>query len=87
MRTRARADIEHYQILMTAIGSLDRAGLPAASRVEEATLAAFRAGKAELLRVINARRDLALARSRRLDLVQRAWSAFGDLAALRGELP
>jgi cobalt-zinc-cadmium efflux system outer membrane protein len=85
--TRVRADVVHYQLSMAAIGSLDRSGLPAASKVEEATLAAFRAGKAELLRVINARRDLAIARSRRLDLVEQAWSALGDLAALRGELP
>ncbi|HKQ69215.1 MAG TPA: TolC family protein [Polyangiaceae bacterium] len=87
LRSRARADAEEYQQTLAAIGALDRTGLPAASRVADATLASFKAGKAELIRVINARRDLAVARSRRLDLVQGAWRAFGDLAAMRGELP
>jgi cobalt-zinc-cadmium efflux system outer membrane protein len=70
-----------------AVTELDRAGIPAAERLVAATDAAFRAGKLELVRVLNARRDLALMRGRRLDLVEGGWRAYGDLASILGVLP
>jgi len=70
-----------------AVIDLDRTGIPAAERLVQATDAAFRAGKLELVRVLNARRDLALMRGRRLDLIQGSWRAYGDLAAILGVLP
>jgi cobalt-zinc-cadmium efflux system outer membrane protein len=70
-----------------AVVDLDRTGIPAAERLVQATDAAFRAGKLELVRVLNARRDLALMRGRRLDLVEGGWRAYGDLAAILGVLP
>jgi cobalt-zinc-cadmium efflux system outer membrane protein len=87
LRSRVRADAEEYRQTLEAVGSLDSAGLPAAALVADATRAAFQAGKTELIRVINARRDLAVARSRRLDLVLSAWAAYGDLASILGDLP
>jgi cobalt-zinc-cadmium efflux system outer membrane protein len=70
-----------------AVVALDRTGIPAAERLVQATDAAFRAGKLELVRVLNARRDLALLRTRRLDLVEGSWRAYGELAAILGVLP
>jgi hypothetical protein len=34
-----------------------------------------------------ARRDLALARARRLDLLEASWRAYADLVLFSGELP
>jgi cobalt-zinc-cadmium efflux system outer membrane protein len=70
-----------------AVTALDHAGIPAAEGLVSATDAAFRAGKLELVRVLNARRDLALMRGRRLDLVEGGWRAYGDLASILGVLP
>jgi cobalt-zinc-cadmium efflux system outer membrane protein len=100
--SRARADREavlravdaavrglHEEISRTgaAVTDLDRTGIPAAEGLVRSTDAAFRAGKLELIRVLNARRDLALMRSRRLDLLEGGWRAYGDLAAILGVLP
>ncbi len=70
-----------------AVVELDRDGIPAAEGLVQATDGAFRAGKLELVRVLNARRDLALMRGRRLDLLESGWRAYGELAALLGALP
>ena len=70
-----------------ALLELDRAGIPAAEGLVQATDGAFRAGKLELVRVLNARRDLALMRGRRLDLLESGWRAYGDLAGVLGALP
>ena len=70
-----------------AVAELDRTGIPAAEGLVSATDAAFRAGKLELVRVLTARRDLALMRERRLDLVEGGWRAYGDLASILGVLP
>jgi outer membrane protein TolC len=40
-----------------------------------------------MIRVLIARRDLTAARARRLDLVEAAWSAYAELASIRGALP
>ena len=70
-----------------ALADLDRAGIPAAEGLVRSTDAAFRAGKLELVRVLNARRDLALMRGRRLDLLEGGWRAYASLAAVLGVLP
>jgi cobalt-zinc-cadmium efflux system outer membrane protein len=70
-----------------AVVDLDRDGIPAAEGLVQATDGAFRAGKLELVRVLNARRDLALMRGRGLDLLENGWRAYGELAALLGALP
>ena len=84
---RARGALAAYRGLLTGIDELDRTGIPAAERAAAAVAAAQRAGKVEMIRVIIARRDLAAARARRLDLVEVAWSAYAELASIRGELP
>jgi cobalt-zinc-cadmium efflux system outer membrane protein len=84
---RARAALRTLEASYAAITEQDRGGIPAAERAVEASFASYRAGKGELLRVFIARRDLAVARFRRLDFVQTAWTAYGELAAIRGQLP
>ena len=87
LETRARTAFEQYARARSAVTTLDREGLPAHQRMVEATYAAFKAGKLELVRVLNARRDLATARARRLDLDEIAWRAYGQMAALTGDRP
>lgn len=82
-----RTLVADYMLTRGAIDSLDRNGLPAAERLVDYTFAAFRAGKTELVRVLIARRDLSLARTRRLDLVENGWRAYGELATILGVLP
>lgn len=70
-----------------AIEELDKNGMPALEQAVEASVEAFKLGKIELTRVLLARRDLSLARSRRLDLLEAAWHAYADLTTLSGDLP
>ena len=70
-----------------ALTELRERAEPAAQASVEAALTMQRAGKGELLHVLTARRDLALLRARRLDLLAREWSIVSDLVALTGELP
>ncbi|MCU0681340.1 MAG: TolC family protein [Polyangiaceae bacterium] len=79
-----------YDERLTVRGAVDevaRTGEPAAQEALDAAVATQRAGKGEFLRVLTARRDLALLRSRRLELTRREWSIVGDIVALTGELP
>ncbi|AKT42988.1 TolC family protein [Chondromyces crocatus] len=66
---------------------IETAGEPAAQASVEAALAMKAAGKGEMLRVLTARRDMALLRMRRLELIQREWSIVADIVALTGDLP
>jgi cobalt-zinc-cadmium efflux system outer membrane protein len=84
---RARGALTAYRSLVAGTAELARTGIPAAERAASAASEGQRAGKAEMLQVIIARRDLAAARSRQLDLVELAWSAYSDLVAIRGDLP
>jgi outer membrane protein, heavy metal efflux system len=70
-----------------AVEEVARTGEPAAQEALDAAVATQRAGKGEFLRVLTARRDLALLRSRRLELARREWSVVGDIVTLTGELP
>jgi cobalt-zinc-cadmium efflux system outer membrane protein len=87
LRERARGALAAYRGLIAGIDELDRTGIPAAERAEKAVTLAQRVGKVEMIRVLIARRDLAAARARRLDLVEVAWSAYAELASIRGALP
>ncbi len=79
--TRERAEIRKAVEAITTLAE------PAAKAAVDAAVAMEQAGKGDLLRVLTARRDLALLKSRRLDLLQREWNLVGDLVALTGELP
>lgn len=87
LTTRVRGDVRAFLAAREAISQLERKGLPASERLVEAATAAWRAGKSELVQVIIARRDLASARLRRLDLVETTWRIYGEIVALTGELP
>lgn len=76
-----------YQIASAGVLELQSTGIPAAERVVTTAVEGQRAGKGEVTRVLIARRDLAAARTRQLDLVELAWSAYAVLAAFKGELP
>jgi cobalt-zinc-cadmium efflux system outer membrane protein len=87
LSTRVRGDVRALLAAREAIRQLEQKGLPASERLVEAATASWHAGKSELVQVIIARRDLASARLRRLDLVETTWRIYGDLVALTGELP
>lgn len=70
-----------------AMKELDESGMPALEKAVSSSNEAFKLGKIELTRVLLARRDLALARARRLDLLEAAWRAYADLVILSGDLP
>ena len=78
---------ETFTQVLAGLELLDKTGIPAAERVVDATTAAFRAGKVELVRTFIAKRDLATARNRRLDLVATGWQSYGEMVSLTGELP
>ena len=78
---------EAFKQVLSSLEVLDKTGIPAAERVVDATTAAFRAGKVELVRTFIAKRDLATARNRRLDLVATGWQSYGEMVSLTGELP
>lgn len=70
-----------------AIEAITTVAEPAAQAAVDAAVATQRAGKGDLLRVLSARRDLALLKGRRLELLQREWGLVSDLVAITGELP
>jgi cobalt-zinc-cadmium efflux system outer membrane protein len=84
---RLRAARDAVQSVNKAIEELDASGLPALEMAVSASVEGYKAGKIELTRVLLARRDLAIARARRLDLLESAWRAYADLTTLSGELP
>lgn len=87
LRARAEAAVGTWEALHAALDEVENRGIPAALAVVEATDESRRAGKVDRLRVILARRDLVAAQDRRLQLLQSAWTAYGMLAGVLGELP
>ncbi len=87
LESRARSLYEMMRVANDALKAIDANSIPAAIRVVDAAMQSWKAGKAEVLKVWLARRDLASSRARRLDLVGVGFRAYGELAALRGELP
>lgn len=85
--TRLRAARDAIQSVTKALDELDKNGIPALERAVSTSVEGFRAGKIDLTRAMLARRDLAIARARRLDLLEAAWRAYADLVIFSGELP
>lgn len=79
--------IDAYASARRGVEAQDGDGIPSAERAVLHTASAYRAGKAEFIAVLSARRDLAAAKSRRLDLLQGSWAAYAALASIVGELP
>jgi cobalt-zinc-cadmium efflux system outer membrane protein len=84
---RLRAARDAIQSVSKAIDELDKNGIPALERAVSTSVEGFRAGKIDLTRAMLARRDLAIARARRLDLLEAAWRAYADLVIFTGDLP
>lgn len=70
-----------------ALKTLETLTEPAARDSVDAAVALKNAGKGDSIRVLTARRDLAMVRLRRLELLARDWSIVGDIVALTGDLP
>lgn len=87
IETRLRAARDAILAVRAALDELDQTGIPALERAVTAAVEGFKAGKVDLTRALLARRDLAIARSRRLDLIEAAWRAYADLVILSGDLP
>ena len=87
IETRVRAGRDAILVVKAALDEHDGNGIPALERAVGAAVEAFKAGKVDLTRALLARRDLAIARARRLDLIEAAWRAYADLVVLTGDLP
>jgi len=87
VEARLRAARDAVVTVNKVIEELDQAGMPALERAVSASVEGFKLGKIELTRVLLARRDLAIARARRLDLIEAGWRAYADLTVLSGDLP
>jgi len=87
VESRLRAARDAIVTVTKAIEELDQAGMPALERAVSSSVEGFKTGKIEITRVLLARRDLAIARGRRLDLLEAGWRAYADLTILSGELP
>lgn len=70
-----------------ALDVIQETAEPAALAAVEASMDMRRAGKGDLLALLTSRRDLALLRLRRTDLMQREWNLTSDIAAITGESP
>lgn len=84
---RVRAARDAIQTVSRALDELDKNGIPALERAVSTSMEGFKAGKVDLPRAMLARRDLATARARRLDLLEAAWRAYADLVIFSGDLP
>lgn len=84
---RAKGFYAAYDVARKATNTIDTIAVPAAQAVVDASVAAWKAGKVEQSRVFLARRDLATAKERRLDIAAAGWRAYGDLAGLVGDTP
>lgn len=87
VNTRLRAARDAINAVKQALDELDKHGIPALEQAVTTSMEGFRAGKIDLTRAMLARRDLAIARSRRLDLLESAWRAYADFVIFAGEIP
>lgn len=87
IETRLRAARDALVTVDKTVEELDTHGMLALERAVSASVEGFKLGKIEITRVLLARRDLALAAARRLDLIEAGWRAYADLTILSGELP
>jgi cobalt-zinc-cadmium efflux system outer membrane protein len=86
LETRLRAARDAIASVKSAVEEVDRTGIPALETAVSAAQEGFKAGKIDLQRTLLARRDLGLARTRRLDLIEAGWRAYADLVILSGEV-
>jgi cobalt-zinc-cadmium efflux system outer membrane protein len=84
---RLRAARDALDAVVKAVDELDKTGMIALERAVSASQEGYKLGKIELQRVLLAKRDLALAVARRLDLLEAGWRAYADLVILSGDLP
>lgn len=82
-----RAAHSIYSAARKTVDEIDRTAIPAMERAVEAAAEAQKLGKVELYRVLVMRRDLATARTRRLELMRVMWRAYGELILWTGEDP
>jgi cobalt-zinc-cadmium efflux system outer membrane protein len=87
LETHARGQFRALELARQSLKTHDEVAIPAAKAVVDASVAAVKAGKIDVSRVFLARRDLAAARSRRLDALANAWTAYAGLTQLIGDLP
>lgn len=87
LAARAEGALRVYDGAVAALAEIDQGGLPATEMAVDSAMAAYRAGKVELSRVLLARRDASAMRARRLDLIETAWRAYAELTTLQGGLP
>ena len=87
LNERLRGAAQTYRVALLGVRELDQVGIPAAEAAAAGAVTAQKAGKGELARVLIARRDLAAAQARRLDLLRLAWDSYAELAVAKGELP
>jgi hypothetical protein len=77
-------ELEQVKRALTIIGEK---GEPAAVAAVDAAVEMQKAGKSDALPVLLSRRELALLRLRRLDLVAREWTITSELVAITGSIP
>lgn len=87
LEQRLMAARDSLKTVLEAVQMLDETGIPANEKAVEASSAAYKSGKVELVQMLLARRELVLARTRRLELLEAAWRSYAQLAALSGEWP
>jgi len=87
LENRLRAARDAVRLVTTTVAELDASGMPALEKAVAAAEQAHKLGKVELARVLMVRRDLATARSRRLDLLESGWRALAEMTAISGDLP
>ncbi len=86
-RARLAAAYEQIAAVRTTIKTLDEIGLPAMQRALEAAQDLYKLGKTEISRLLLVRRDYAIARARRLDLLEQGWRAYAQLITITGDTP
>ena len=87
MRARLLSAYEQIVAVRTTVQTLDDSGLPSMQKALEAAQDLYKLGKTEISRLLLARRDYAVARARRLDLIEQGWRAYAQLCAITGETP
>lgn len=87
LHAKAKGAFAAYNAARAALDTVDTIALPAAQAVVDASVTAWKAGKLEASRVFLARRDLATARARRLDVAAIGYHAWSELGGLIGEVP
>jgi outer membrane protein, heavy metal efflux system len=86
-RAALRGLLRERRKIRAALNEISTSVEPAGQAAVDAAVAMQKAGKGEMLRILTARRDLNLLRTRRLEILRRDWAIVGQMVALTGELP